>query len=168
MAKHKNGVASRPWGLPAGVTPTHHPLMEALTRESGQGKWFNFSVVFPQPLTRLEERWFVSALQETLYLERGDVPAGQDGIRDEQFPESYPSPGDVYLLIRAIESAGVPALVRMAPYGRNCPAHEECNPHHRCLVGDCMSCHPVWRDSDWHPVGDVNAEEMRRMIARVS
>jgi hypothetical protein len=117
-----------------------------------RAKWWSVEVRPERRLRPREVRWLASQHE----LEGAAV--GQDGIVCDQWWNSWPGTRDSWSLLDIIRRLGVPALVRVAPFGRDCPgadcpnACREFDASHRCIIGSAFSADPVWTKADWKRV----------------
>lgn len=102
-------------------------------------KWWAVELRFYRPLRRREVRAIVQAIPE------GHV--GVDGAVWGRWWNSWPGRDDDALLLQVVRRLRIPAVVRAAPYGRDCSEPE------LCRVGSSFSCDPVFTPNDWILLG---------------
>jgi hypothetical protein len=113
-------------------------------------KWWTVELRFSRPLTRRQYRGL-----DTLSAPWRSGIVGRDGGYWSRWWNSYPDKADSDLIIRTAARTGIPAKVRAAPLGRDCPGDQSCpcadpeEPNHRCMLGSTYSPSPVFVPSDW-------------------
>lgn len=141
-----------PWGqLPRYA---HDPNVHIFdTRRLGpyEGKWWAVEIRFRRALSSRQVR----RLTRSLCTDNGGN-IGADGVVIPQWFNSWPGADDDAYLLAVLRRIGVPAAVRAAPFGRDCPGGLACpvvldaaDEDHRCHVGDCYSGPPVFTAEDW-------------------
>ena len=115
-----------------------------------RAKWWQVEIRFSRQLTDREVRTLSAALYGV-----AEHEMGQDGALIGQWPTKWPGADDDRVVLDAIRKVGVPAKVRAAPHGRDCPG-AGCDllaisdkPPAVCAVGDIASCDAVLTDEDW-------------------
>lgn len=68
----------------------------------------------------------------------------------EKWPHKWPRQADEDALLQAIKRIGLPARLRLAPFGRDCPGEScDCSEAHECKLGDITACDPIFKEEDW-------------------
>lgn len=151
-----HGLAPASPTVPARVTAMPSPGLPSplfpQPRHARWWKWWAVEVRFDRPLVRREVRVLTDVFGGW---RMGEF--GRDGAVWSQWWNSFPGPGDAWLLLDAMRRVDVPGVVRAAPFGRDCPggAWPACplsyadDSGHRCVVGADGSPAPVFRPEDW-------------------
>ena len=147
MARREPKTRPQPFERPAQTSALFpHPFREVFA------KWWSVELRFTRSLTTRETRTLAEAFNG--WGRGGDDFVGTDGGVWGQWWNSFPGMDDEIWLRDVLKKIGVPAKVRAAPYGRDCPgegclAAESDEPNHRCPLGQSIAGDPVFTEADW-------------------